>query len=882
MSSTVTYKGSTIASVSNNTKKLNTSGKYMEDDVTITDVSQATPVLETVTKSYTPTETAQSETITAGAGYDGISEVDVSVGAISSSYVGSGITRRSSSDMSASGATVTAPAGYYASNGTKSVASGTVTAPASISGTSATVSTGTNTLTLTKTVSVTPSVTTAGYISSGTAGNSSVSLTASVNTRSSSDLTASGATVTAPAGYYGSSASKSVASGSVTAPASISATSASVSTGTNTLTLSKTVSVTPSVTTAGYVSSGTAGNSSVSLTASVNTRSSSDLTASGATVTAPAGYYGSSASKSVASGTEGTPTATKGTVSNHSVSVTPSVTNTAGYISGGTKTGTAVSVTASELASGNKEITANGTGIDVVGYSTVSVDVAGGSGDGSVYQDANGYLVLDDGPGTHVEIDELQVTQNGTYTASTGHAYSPVVVAVSGGGGSVEEKLVNFYDWDGTLLDSYDATEWANVTALPANPSHTGLTANGWNWTKTEIDNQLTAFPDYPVHVGQTYRTTSGATEIDIVLDNTNELSPYLGIGAVNGNVDVDWGDGSTHGTIVGAGSTTCVFQNHVYASTGSYTIKLTPSTSNTYTVLGAASALADSYAHILYVTNNYGSQDYTYSKTIKEIRLGPRGTVASYGLSNTGVEKLLIDYAGNAGDQAYYFCRSLRAVVVPRVSSNDIGNSTFRECNALEKALLPGNIVRLNQYAFAYCYALKTITVPNTLVTYASYVFQSCYTLKRGVLPAGLSITASYTATYLYNTCHSLSRVDIKNGVPSLTYDMFYNCKRLSDITIPSSVTELGGYCFQNCSSLKKITIPATVTSIGTRCFYGCQNMAEAHVLATTPPTLGTYGMYYGGTIYVPYSSDHSILEAYQTASNWSVYASYMQEEPQ
>lgn len=79
------------------------------------------------------------------------------------------------------------------------------------------------------------------------------------------------------------------------------------------------------------------------------------------------------------SGSAGTPTASKGTVSNHQVSVTPSVTNTTGYITGSTKTGTAVTVTASELASGNKEITSNGSNIDVVGYSTVSVNVSGGS-----------------------------------------------------------------------------------------------------------------------------------------------------------------------------------------------------------------------------------------------------------------------------------------------------------------------------------------------------------------------------------------------------------------------------------------------------------------------------------------------------------------------
>lgn len=106
---------------------------------------------------------------------------------------------------------------------------------------------------------------------------------------------------------------------------------------------------------------------------------SSDLTASGATVSVPSGYYESSASKSVASGSEGTPTASKGAVSNHSVSVTPSVTNGAGYIAGGTHSGTAVVVSASELVSGTKSITDNGTH-DVTDYASVDVDVQGGGG----------------------------------------------------------------------------------------------------------------------------------------------------------------------------------------------------------------------------------------------------------------------------------------------------------------------------------------------------------------------------------------------------------------------------------------------------------------------------------------------------------------------
>lgn len=105
-------------------------------------------------------------------------------------------------------------------------------------------------------------------------------------------------------------------------------------------------------------------------------RTSTDLTVSGDTVTAPAGYYASAASKSVATGTAGTPTASKGSVSNHAISVTPSVTNSTGYITGGIKTGTAVSVSASELVSGTLSITSSGTK-DVTNYASASVAAGG-------------------------------------------------------------------------------------------------------------------------------------------------------------------------------------------------------------------------------------------------------------------------------------------------------------------------------------------------------------------------------------------------------------------------------------------------------------------------------------------------------------------------
>lgn len=97
------------------------------------------------------------------------------------------------------------------------------------------------------------------------------------------------------------------------------------------------------------------------------------------TITADTGYDALSSVQinAMPTGTAGTPTATKGSVSNHSVSVTPSVTNTTGYITGSTKTGTAVTVSASELVSGSETKTANGT-YDVTNLASLVVNVPSG------------------------------------------------------------------------------------------------------------------------------------------------------------------------------------------------------------------------------------------------------------------------------------------------------------------------------------------------------------------------------------------------------------------------------------------------------------------------------------------------------------------------
>lgn len=209
-----------------------------------------TGTLNLTTKAATTITPTESEQMAVAANVYTLGQIKV--GAISSSYIGSSIALRSSTDLTVSGATVTAPAGYYSSDASKAVATMTLPTAATSSATS-------------------------GYTSKAT-----------IN-RSTSDQYINIPVGYNPAGgYYKISA---VANGSVTAPSSISGTTATISTGTNTITLTKTVSVTPNVTTAGYISSGTAGNSSISLTASVTTKAAATITPGTTNQTIASGTY---------------------------------------------------------------------------------------------------------------------------------------------------------------------------------------------------------------------------------------------------------------------------------------------------------------------------------------------------------------------------------------------------------------------------------------------------------------------------------------------------------------------------------------------------------------------------------------------------------------
>ena len=150
------------------------------------------------------------------------------------------------------------------------------------------------------------------------------------------------------------------------------------------------------------------------------------------TYTAPAGTAYSPVV--VPSGTEGTPTATKGSVSGHSVSITPSVTNVGGYISGGTNTGTAVSVSASELVSGTKSITSSGT-TDVTNYANASV-AAGSATTPSTTITANPSISVN---ASGLITASVSGTESVTPTVSAGYISSGTAGTITVSGSNTEQ-----------------------------------------------------------------------------------------------------------------------------------------------------------------------------------------------------------------------------------------------------------------------------------------------------------------------------------------------------------------------------------------------------------------------------------------------------------
>ena len=428
---------------------------------------------------------------------------------------------------------------------------------------------------------------------------------------------------------------------------------------------------------------------------------------------------------------------------------------------------TADTVTAATLMSGYTAHDASGA--------PITGTASGGGGTGGVTQDQDGYLVLDDDPPAGPTLITKSITQNGTYSASSDSAdgYSSVTVNVSGGsggGGNISDPI-RFFDYDGTLVASYTAVP----ASLPSVPTHTGLTNGAWNYTLQEVTTQFNSMGT--CDVGANYETASGATEIDIELQD-GRLHPYLSL-AVKGEVSIDWGDNTTPDTVTGTSFTTRKSDiHHEYAQGGKYTIKISRTSGDGY------SLYCTSAYSLLNKNSGTANANRVYSNCVQTVRVGA-------------------------------YCR--------------IGNYAFSSCYSLASVSIPSGVTSIGNSAFYYCYALVFVSIPSEVTSIGSSAFQYCYSITSVSIPSG--VTSIGSSEFYY--CSPLTSVSIPSGVTSIGTSAFYGCYSLALVNIPSGVTSIGNSAFYDCygASEYHFTRTDSVPTLGTTAFNNIQSDCVIYV---------------------------------------------------
>ena len=355
-----------------------------------------------------------------------------------------------------------------------------------------------------------------------------------------------------------------------------------------------------------------------------------------------------------------------------------------------------------------------------------------------------------------MSLEPKTITANGTYDpADDGvDGYSEVTVNVSSGGSSGTDVI--FYDYDGSVVASYSAADFANLSAMPANPTHTGLTAQGWNWSLADAKAYVASYGK--LNIGQMYITSDGKTRMYFTVTKDNlSTELYLSLDP-DTELDIDWGDNSAHTTWTSADGDES--KSHEYASAGRYVIAITV------------------------VTGEFSLS--TAISNIYKVEIG------------SGVVGI--------GAGAFYECYTLSSITIPN-SVTSIDSEAFYECSALSLITIPNSITSISDSAFYACYALSLITIPDGVTSIGNQAFSCCSSLSAATIPDSVTSIDSYA----FSGCSSLSSITIPNSVTSISSDAFAGCSSSSSITIPNSVTSIGSSAFNYCSALLSVTFEST-----------------------------------------------------------------------
>ena len=809
--------------------------------------------------------------------------------------------------------------------------------------------------------------------------NDGTKVTGNIASKTASDLTASGATVTAAAGYYPSAVSKAVtttthpnptaaiASSTGVVTATHTQTTGYVTSGTTTGTLSlttqagKTVTPTESAQTAVASYRWTTGPISVAAISStyvgtgVTTRSAADMTVAGQSVTAPAGYYSQAFTKAVTTTTHPNPAAA---ITSSTGVITATHTQETGYVTGGTTTGTTnlttQGATTYNTSTADQTIASYRwlTGTQTIKSVTTTNLTAANIANGVVVKigDTNNASRIAQVTGTYapavssVTVTPTETTQ--TFNATGVYGYKPVTVNgisstyVGTGVARKSSADVAFASATATFtapIGYYSAAATKTLTTQAAQtiyPSTADQTVASYRWlTGTQTIKSVTT----------TNLTAANIAEgVVIKIGDANNASRITQVtGTYEGGADLpvftityrdsDWSVlsitcnmsynecVSKYSNGEGGAIVNCESASHEsdysYCATCQYGESDNPDAPighrlrMQYNIPFGDGILG---ASIIYYENDdveYVEPYYTRST----LNVTANGTYSSYfslyDVVNVNVQGITADQiaqrtisgsiSGSATSiysYAFYNYTSLTAASFPNATS--IGNSAFYSCYNLTTISFP-SVISIGSYAFQGCTRLTTPSFPN-VTRIGDSAFYNCTRLTIPSFPNAISIGAS-----AFYSCTSLTTANFPN-VTSIYSNAFARCSALTSISFPA-VTWIGGGAFSSCTKLTAAIFP-NATSINTYVFYSCYSLTIASFPVVTHisnyafrecynlislylnsvsaiPTLGTsvfhttpistYSTSAGryGSIFVP----SSLYASFTTATGWAAYSARM-----
>ena len=454
---------------------------------------------------------------------------------------------------------------------------------------------------------------------------------------------------------------------------------------------------------------------------------------------------------------------------------------------------------------------------------------------------------------------------------------------------------VRFIDYDGTTIKTMYVADGESAEA-PADPKHPGMVFQGWNCSLDNIQGHR--------DIGAIYTTASGASEFDVRMRIPTGLTvtfyPYI----ESGTLTVDWGNGSTD-TITDTGRQQI---SYTYAEYGDYTVKMSISNGGSWYIPDGFCQRTDGsyYLTAARITGirqinssafqyKYGLQTFTMSRDVETIgndvfyecralvamifpdsltSIGSGLLYYCYGLSQV----VFSDSLTSIPERVCYYCYTLDAVTIPD-GVTYIGHYAFHYCHALSWVSFPDSLQNIGEYAFQYCHALKEVRFPEGVTTLQRYCFQECHAIEQIHLPDSISSMGEHTFSYNYN----LRSINIPAGLTSIPNGLCYRCYALESIEIPEHIVQVGDDAFYECFRLKEVKFHTDIHTIRNGSFRYCRAMRNYYCYRTEPPNLTSSNVFNdipgNCVIWVPKSTDRTVLTAYKTASNWSNYANYMAE---